>query len=189
MAKRKLSSEDIEFWKKATVNTKPLNKIIIPSTKKKAVGVVKTPNVGLGALKEWSHSSFPKIAEALPKVEKSELLMDQKTFAKMTRGRMEPDAKIDLHGYTMAEAFAMLSKFIKRNYQFGHRLVLVITGKGNNRSLLPDEKPSTGILRNQVPKWLATPAFRNIILQVHMAHLRHGGSGALYVYLRRRKNV
>jgi DNA-nicking Smr family endonuclease len=69
----------------------------------------------------------------------------------------------------------------------GLRLVLVITGKGSS-----DAQPYTamamprGVLRQQVPRWLAMPPLSIVVQQVAQAHATHGGGGALYVYLRRR---
>jgi DNA-nicking Smr family endonuclease len=66
------------------------------------------------------------------------------------------------------------------------RLVLVITGKGKPA---PDHGPiptRTGVLRHQVPHWLRMAPLGPAVLQVTESHLKHGGGGAYYVYLRRR---
>ncbi|MGB1508947.1 MAG: Smr/MutS family protein, partial [Paracoccaceae bacterium] len=63
----------------------------------------------------------------------------------------------------------------------------VITGKGGKQKHLSDETEGYGVLRKQAPLWLASPPFKSKILQVHEAHLKHGGSGALYVYLTRNR--
>jgi DNA-nicking Smr family endonuclease len=68
----------------------------------------------------------------------------------------------------------------------GLRLVLVITGKGKARDDYGPIPTRTGVLRHQVPQWLSSGALRPLVLQVAEAHQRHGGSGAFYVYLRRR---
>jgi DNA-nicking Smr family endonuclease len=113
------------------------------------------------------------------------LRMDAKTHAKMTRGKMSPQAKIDLHGMTLDQAHPALMSFIFSAHSGGLRLVLVITGKGKSR---PDHGPipqTMGILRGQVPRWLHMPPLSGVVLQVTEAHVTHGGGGALYVYLRR----
>ena len=187
MAQRKLSSDDRAVWKKITEGTKPLGKAMMRAKKYHAVDLAASQKDAFTIVHKKKYSSFSQVSNASLKQRNLELFMDQKVFLKMTRGRMEPNAKIDLHGYTTTNAFPALSEFIQRNYNYGHRLVLVITGKGNGKNVLPDETLNTGVLKNQVPKWLASPAFRNMILQVHHAHTKHGGSGALYVYLRRKK--
>ena len=105
--------------------------------------------------------------------------MDRKKFGRLRRGKLAPEARLDLHGLTQAEAHADLTGFILLSQQIGRRLVLVITGKGN--------PTGAGILRQQVPHWLSLPPLRQAVLQLAEAHHSHGGSGAIYVYLRRRR--
>ena len=114
------------------------------------------------------------------------LQMDARKHAKMTKGKLDPEARIDLHGMTLAEAHPELIRFILNAQTAGLRLVLVITGKGKQG---PDHGPipqRMGVLRHQVPLWLRQPPLGPAILQVTEAHLKHGGGGAYYVYLRRR---
>ena len=114
------------------------------------------------------------------------LQMDARKHAKMTKGKLDPEARIDLHGMTLAEAHPELIRFILNVQTAGLRLVLVITGKGKQG---PDHGPipqRMGVLRHQVPLWLRQPPLGPAILQVTEAHLKHGGGGAYYVYLRRR---
>lgn len=111
--------------------------------------------------------------------------MDAKAFGKLTRGKLAPEARIDLHGMTLAEAHPELIRFILNAHSTGFRLVLVITGKGKPGTDFGPMPRRTGIIRQQVPHWLRQPPCGQAILQVTEAHLRHGGSGALYVYLRR----
>ncbi len=125
--------------------------------------------------------SYPK-AETLAA---APLQMHAKAFGKMTRGKLAPEARIDLHGMTLAEAHPELIHFILGAHSQGLRLVLVITGKGKAK---PDHGPipqRIGALRYQVPQWLRLPPLGPCVLQISEAHLRHGGSGAYYVYLRR----
>ncbi len=114
------------------------------------------------------------------------LQMDAKTHGKMTRGKLVPEARIDLHGLTLAEAHPELIRFILNAQSAGLRLVLVITGKGKRREDLGPIPQRMGALRHQVPQWLRLPPLGQAVLQITEAHLRHGGSGAYYVYLRRR---
>lgn len=124
---------------------------------------------------------------AVPKASVSAPVMDSKSFGKLTRGKMRPEAKIDLHGMTMAEAHPALMDFILGSAQLQRRLVLVITGKGKSK---PDFGPipeRMGVLRHHVPGWLRQAPLAQHILEITSSHQRHGGAGALYVYLRRRR--
>lgn len=114
------------------------------------------------------------------------LQMDAKTHGKMTRGKLMPEARIDLHGMTLSEAHPELIRFILNAQSDGLRLVLVITGKGKRGEDIGPIPQRMGVLRHQVPHWLRLPPLGQAVLQVAEAHLRHGGSGAYYVYLRRR---
>ena len=114
------------------------------------------------------------------------LRMDAGTHAKMTRGKLQPESRIDLHGMTLAEAHPELIRFILNAQSAGLRLVLVITGKGKRREDTGPIPQRMGALRHQVPHWLHLPPLGPAVLQVSEAHLKHGGGGAYYVYLRRR---
>ncbi len=124
----------------------------------------------------------PSIADSLGRQSPA---MDRKAFLKMKRGKLTIDGRVDLHGLTLAQAQPRLTAFVLQGHAAGHRLVLVITGKGKDK---PDVGPipeRRGVLKNQVPQWLTGPALRHAVMQVTEAHRSHGGSGAYYVYLRR----
>ena len=109
--------------------------------------------------------------------------VDSRTQRDLSRGKLRPEARIDLHGMTLAAAKAELTGFILSAQASGRRLVLVITGKGKgDHGPLPTR---SGALRHEVPHWLDLPPLSHVVLQVVPAHLRHGGGGAYYVYLRR----
>ena len=96
---------------------------------------------------------------------------------RVARGRKAIDARLDLHGLTQSEAHSALLRFLRHASARDARLVLVITGKGRG--------PEPGVLRRQVPQWLALPEFRALVIGYEDAHLAHGGEGALYVQIRR----
>ncbi len=113
--------------------------------------------------------------------------MDQRTHAKMRKGKLRPEAKLDLHGMRAAHAHTELLGFVRRCYGDGKRLVLVVTGKGSkagdDAGIMPSRQ---GILRQSLPHWLSAGDMRGMILQITPAHLRHGGGGAYYIYLKRK---
>lgn len=113
--------------------------------------------------------------------------MDRGRFERLRRGRLEPDARLDLHGLTAERAHGALIGFVLAAHARGDRLVLVITGKGREGDSLALAPHRRGILRHSVPHWLSAPPLVMAILDVLPAHTRHGGAGALYVYLRRRR--
>lgn len=104
------------------------------------------------------------------------------------RGREPIDARFDLHGMTQTEAHAALRRFLHRAQADGARTVLVVTGKGTGKGLDArgnDSAGERGVLKRQVPLWLALPEFRALVIGFEDAHASHGGQGALYVRLRR----
>jgi DNA-nicking Smr family endonuclease len=114
--------------------------------------------------------------------------MDRARYDDLRRGKLRPEARIDLHGMTADRAHRELSAFIHRAHAQDRRLVLVITGKGRQSAEDTGPMPSrVGILRHALPRWLSLPDLKPMVLDLVPAHLRHGGSGAWYVYLRRRK--
>jgi len=112
-----------------------------------------------------------------------------KTELRLKRGALEPEAKIDLHGRTEAAAHRALLSFLANAHAGGLRLVLVVTGKGNpnKRDDAPWMASPHGVLKQMVPRWLGEPDFARLIAKTQPAHLRHGGGGALYVYLRKNR--
>ncbi len=113
--------------------------------------------------------------------------MDRRRFDALRRGRVTPEARLDLHGMTAERAHSALIGFIGSAHADGLRLVLVITGKGRAESDLAPDSRRHGVLRQSVPHWLATAPVRAKILQIAPAHRKHGGGGAFYVYLRRQR--
>lgn len=98
---------------------------------------------------------------------------------KLKKGRLPIEGKIDLHGLSQGEAHGLLLSFLHRAHAEGRRHLLVVTGKGSSAG-------SEGVLRRVVPAWFATPAFRGLVHSHSDAARHHGGSGALYVMLRKR---
>ena len=119
--------------------------------------------------------------------------VDGRTAERLRKGAIEPDATIDLHGFTEEAAHRALSAFLRSAIASGARLVLVITGKGL-KSSAPDEpfdleldRRTRGVLKAMVPRWLQEPELVRFVADVRTAHRKHGGAGALYVYLRKER--
>lgn len=140
--------------------------------------------LGQKARPTQAHDLAPSLQEGL---KAAALQMDAKLHGRMVRGKLLPEARIDLHGMTLAEAHPELIHFVLNAQAAGLRLVLVITGKGKRGEDIGPIPQRMGALRHQVPQWLRLPPLGPVVLQVTEAHLKHGGAGAYYVYLRRRQ--
>jgi DNA-nicking Smr family endonuclease len=114
--------------------------------------------------------------------------LDRRSAERLRRGQLPIEARLDLHGMRQDEAHDALAAFLARADARGLRCVLVITGRGLRRAAEADWRPeSIGILKTAVPRWLADPAQRTRILGIAEAQPKHGGAGALYILLRRKR--
>ncbi|EFL89727.1 Smr/MutS family protein [Ahrensia sp. R2A130] len=102
--------------------------------------------------------------------------IEEPVYKKLGKGRLSVDSRIDLHGMTQDRARFALLDFLQMAQQADDRIVLVITGKGNE---------GTGVLRRNVPQWLDLPQFRSLVNGTRPAHASHGGEGAMYVRVRK----
>ena len=109
--------------------------------------------------------------------------IDHRTRVKLRRGRLEVDAKLDLHGYRQAEAHRALIEFLRRAQASGAKMAIVVTGKGLGGKGYASEQP--GVLRRMAPMWLQAPSLRDVVASFGEASRTHGGEGALYVQIRR----
>ncbi len=114
---------------------------------------------------------------------------DRRKARQIASGKVEVEARIDLHGLRQRDAHARLRGFLHEAHARGFKTVLVITGKGGEER--PDRlgdlsgEHQRGVLRRNVPHWLGDPDLRAIVLSFTQASVRHGGAGALYVQLRK----
>lgn len=106
--------------------------------------------------------------------------VDRRTAQKLKKGRFPVDVTLDLHGLTQAAAHSRLREVLLGAHARRLRCVLVITGKGKSGA-------GAGVIKRSVPEWLHESALRAIVLRTETAQPEHGGSGALYVLLRRQR--
>jgi DNA-nicking Smr family endonuclease len=116
--------------------------------------------------------------------------LDRRHTRRIASGKVEIDARIDLHGLRQSDAHMRLRAFLLDAHARGLKTVLVITGKGGEAQkgdYMADAfgQPRRGVLRRNVPAWLDEPELRAVVVGYTAAGVRHGGEGALYVQLRR----
>lgn len=186
--RRNLSKEERSLWESVAKTMTAIEKVekvdpqdFLSKPKTAARRPQKFESFSVG---ETAKETLPRVGSHLPT---TPLNMDAKSFGRMKRGKLSPEGRIDLHGMTVAEAHRELTEFILDASAAGKRLVLVITGKGLVRDDYSPIPIQRGVLRTQVPQWLTLAPLRSHVLQVTPAHVRHGGEGALYIYLRRRR--
>ena len=190
---RKLRPDEIELWKQVAAKTERLEMgtrpasldiepQFVPAPKRRKLIDTLTKPTGKPSKPTARAHLIPAIAD---QIRTTPVQMDRKAFDQMKRGKLKPEGRIDLHGMTLDRAHPALTRFILSAQGNGKRLVLVITGKGKSRDDGGPIPVRFGVLRHQVPQWMSMPPLSSAILQVSEAHLKHGGGGAYYVYLRR----
>jgi len=197
MSRRKLHPEEEELWRRVAAKTERLNPqpkfdpddfvTTTPATgprPKPTFDTVQRLTPPGGKRSSTSVTLTPSITD---QVRAQPIQMDRKAFDQLKRGKLRPEGKLDLHGMTLDRAHPALTRFVLGAQAQGKRLVLVVTGKGKNRDDGGPIPVRHGVLRHQVPQWLSMQPLASAVLQVTPAHLRHGGGGAYYVYLRRNR--
>lgn len=193
MKRKRLNKDDLSLWQKVTERTEKLdmNQLFRPEIDGPPPSVPqirKSTSVVMGKPKPKPRLSTHDLMPSLPdQIRKAPVQMDSKAFTKLKRGKISPEGRIDLHGMTLDRAHPALTRFILNAHKNGKRLVLVITGKGKMRDEGGPIPVRHGVLRHQVPQWLAMAPLASAVMQVSQAHISHGGGGAYYVYLRRHR--
>ncbi len=159
--KRGLKPDELALWGHVAATVHPL-------------GAKRLPGVPFPA----PANPAPREPQAAPSDGAAPKPLEPGRLRRIGRGRDPLSASLDLHGMTQDEARTQLHRFLDKAQAEGSRAVVVITGRGVQ---------GDGVLRRRAPEWLAEPHLRDVVAGVAEAHRRHGGDGALYVALKRRK--
>jgi DNA-nicking Smr family endonuclease len=173
--KRALSEDDRALWEMVARQVKPLKKKPRVPKLHPPMSVAEPVAARLAATSR-SIAPVPKPMKPAPPPLAP---LGRRERSRLSRGRSEIDARLDLHGMTQSRAHQALHLFLQRSHSEGHTFVLIITGKG----IAGDS--DRGVLRRQVPHWLSLPEFRSLVVGLEEANIGHGGAGALYVRIRR----
>ncbi|HEX8402781.1 MAG TPA: Smr/MutS family protein [Allosphingosinicella sp.] len=127
----------------------------------------------------------PARAKPVPKaVPRPGETLDGTWDRRLSRGLVQPDLSVDLHGHNLAAAYDLLDRKLEQAIATEARVILLITGKPPS----DDRRPvARGAIRAAVGDWLGASRHAGAIAAVRGAHPRHGGAGALYIVLRRKR--
>lgn len=177
--------QDMVLWEKVKETISPLKKERLPTPRDMAEllkleeAAKPTPSLPQASPPEPIAPPTPR-PKAPPPLAPAPLAPIEKRYRRALRKTDETiEARIDLHGLTLEAAHGALHGFLARSHGEGKRLVLIITGKGRAQG--------EGILKRTVPQWLSEKALRDVVLGFEEAGRHHGGAGALYVRLRRKR--
>ncbi len=171
---RRLSAEERALWRKVVDSVRPLH---APAAGDIAPTVAAEPRPPTAAKQRPMAKPVAAPRKAVPGT-----TLDGSWDKQLTRGLASPDAHLDLHGHNLATAHALLDERLERAIAAGARLLLLVTGKPRGAGAGP-----RGAIRAAVGDWLAASRHAANIAAVRNAHPRHGGAGALYIVLRRRR--
>jgi DNA-nicking Smr family endonuclease len=169
---RRLTHAEAELWTIVTANVRPFRARPEPLEPAPPQAIVE-PAPGRAPPREAHLDRPPAPKPPAPLTE-----IDHRTRVKIKRGRLDVDAKLDLHGMRQDEAQRALTSFLRRAQADGAKVAIVVTGKGLSRE-------EGGVLRRVVPMWLQAPNLRDVVVGFGEAARHHGGEGALYVRIRR----
>jgi DNA-nicking Smr family endonuclease len=188
---RILSREEIELWRQVTQTVAP---IMGRASEARAPEAEPAPPLAMAANKHPENltgfkAPFLPGYTPPPQLPASALAplspIERRLRQRLSRGRAEVDAVMDLHGLRQDQAHGVLRQFLFTAQARGAKLVIVITGKGGRSSDLASWHSETGVLRRSVPQWLRAPEMRGVVIGFEEAAQHHGGAGALYVRIRR----
>ena len=176
---RRLSADEQALWDKVVASVTPLH----PRAARPPLPVAPEPVTAAAKPARPAPVSAKVTPAATPKPKPGETL-DGSWDRRLSRGLVQPDATVDLHGHNLATAYDLLDRRLEQGIAGGARLLLLITGKPPSEARKPSGR---GAIRAAVGDWLGASRHAGSIAAVRGAHPRHGGSGALYIVLRRRR--
>ncbi len=171
------NEEDIRLWQELTQNVTKTPQPEEPPQKPLYIEEVK-PHI--------NYQNIPNIYQ-LDELHVNQLNNIDGSLAKrFRRCELPVEAILDLHGKTENEAYSAVDEFIRRAYLQHKRCVIIITGKGLNQDE-QDIFSTRGKLKERTPQWLNSEELRPLVLGFIHPTERLGGSGALYILLRKKK--
>jgi DNA-nicking Smr family endonuclease len=185
---------DVHLWHAVGETVDPLTRRKSADPRAALLKALETPaeDLGSGVKSVPSFAAAPMPSKgpviAASKIPASQKPIEPNLKRRVMRGREPIDATLDLHGMTQIRAQAALEDFVQHRAARGDRTLLVITGKGIKKTgyLQLEQK---GVLREMVPLWLNAPGIAPLVAGIEPAHQSHGGGGALYVRLKRRREA
>jgi DNA-nicking Smr family endonuclease len=186
MSDRPLTAGEKALWQKVIETVEPLDQARVSRVKALPVAKKLPERRGPITAETFGGASTKAIPlrDQVAVPEKAGL--DGHWDRRLNKGVVQPEVTIDLHGYTLSSAHGRLDSALEVSVAAGHRAILLITGKARTDEERRREG-GRGAIRAAISDWLAASRHASHIAAVRRAHPRHGGAGALYIILRRRR--
>lgn len=189
--RRELGEDERALWQRVTASVKPLHPQSATESAPGQLDSVPEPDP-IALAPQPSNTPKSRTKTAPPPRPPRESLdhgvapgLDRRSLDRLRRGKIAYESVLDLHGRSQDEAREFLRRFLAASQAAGRRCVLVVTGKGLRRALSGERE--AGVLKRMVPIWLNDAENRGRVLAFSHAIQPHGGDGALYVLLKRRR--
>jgi DNA-nicking Smr family endonuclease len=180
---RPLGAEERALWEKVIATVRPLHPRPPPAARTAPAAAAAPEPATVAPAAPAAKPPPPQAKPAAPRRHEGATL-DGSWDRRLTRGLVQPDLTVDLHGHHLHSAYNLLDSRLEQAIASGARVMLLVTGKPPSGDKRPVER---GAIRAAVGDWLAASRHAEDIASVRNAHPRHGGSGALYIILRRRQ--
>nr|WP_208411731.1 Smr/MutS family protein [Sphingomonas naasensis] len=186
-----MAPEEAALWKRVIATVKPLKaakpaakvQTPLPAREGQGVGASGKAASPSPAARKSLEAMASRAHQPLPARREGNNTLDASWDRRLSRGLVAPESSIDLHGHSLSAAYDRLDYGLEQAIRHGDRVLLLITGKPPRPE---SERPhARGAIRAAVGDWLAASRHADRIAAVRGAHPRHGGSGALYIVLRR----
>lgn len=180
---RHLTREEQQLWQRFTQDMRPMHEnepsaVADPSVTLTAQPVTTLPSASLTTMPAKAGTTTYDLHPG------DTSGVDRRSIQRIRRGKLTPEATLDLHGYSQADAMHQFQLFIRHAVEQGIRLIRVITGHGKMR-----DYSEAGILRQALPRWVNLPENRRYIINYENARPQEGGAGAWLILLRRKERL
>ena len=197
--KKKISSNDLKLWYQIVDKVEPIKKRDNPDIKDQEQSSIDAGSIISGDVNQKKiiktkiskDKAAIKLAPSKVPMRKDELLkftgIHRRLEQKMSRGQIDIDSTLDLHGMTQEEAKHATINFIKVANKNNLKIILIITGKGisnENTNTRNKNRFERGVLNKNLPAWLQMPEIRDYVNGYRYANQKHGGEGAYYILLK-----
>lgn len=187
---RRLTAEEARAWAQVARTVRKLDPPLpesAPETLDQPAPVVgSAPVAPVRKVRGRVPPPLPPRPSAAPRHAGTDAPLDGSWERRIAKGALVPDFSLDLHGATLDQAYTRLMHGLTQARAMGARVVLVVTGKPRPVDAM-DRGERRGAIRAKIADWLSASEHAGQIVALRGAHPRHGGTGAIYLVLKKQR--